>query len=181
MQKMKLDKRILIVIVYVALFLEIFWFTPFQIKKFIHLFSEVGRLRKNIVQFSSQKNYQQNLLSRKKEISREIIELKSKIIAPQDVSALQAYLSRKAKENRLDIEEISPNSPQEYKITSQGKFLALPVDIILEADFHSLARFFGDLEKGDYFLAPKEMEVIGAKPYHRVNLELYALIKEGRW
>ncbi|MCK4810176.1 MAG: type 4a pilus biogenesis protein PilO [Candidatus Omnitrophica bacterium] len=178
-QKIKIDKQLAIIMsIYLLCLIDTFVFVPFQIKNFFSIQSKMQELEKNIEQFRNERSCKEKFISDKERIRKDIFNLENKIITFEDISALQAYISGKAKNNGLEIASITLSPPQNHKTTSKGQFLYAPLKITLESNFHSLGSFFNDFERGDYFLMVKEILIRGGRPYHTVVIDLGAIIKK---
>ena len=92
---------------------------------------------------------------------------------------LSDYISKRAKENNVEILEFITKEPQFYKELSEGKFFYRPLQIGAKAKFHDLALFLNSQERGSYFLETREVRIkkIGS-PYHDFVLLIYALQQE---
>lgn len=179
MQKLKLDKKTCFYLsFYVILAVEAIFIIPYQTKKLINLRFDTAALKKNIAQFNQDINSKEDFIEEKEIIKKHVLSLERKIITFQDISTVSAYISNKAKENAVDIKEISPDKLQSYKTTPEGKFSYLPIKIEAKASFHNLAQFFNALERGGYFLETKELAIKGQPPYYTVSMVVCALLKE---
>lgn len=184
---MKPDKKTIFYFsFYLFLIVDLAILLPVQVAKGIGLGRETGRLKKNVIQFEQDKKAELCFNQQKERLSGEILGLEAKIITAQDVSALSAYVSDKAKEYSVEIVEIAAKkaapaggrkSSGKSK-SSKEAYSRLPLTIDGEAGFHNCAQFLNVLEKGDYFLECKQLVIKEGFPYHSVRLVLDTVLKE---
>lgn len=157
MQTIKLDKKTIIYLAcYAVLILDLVVVLPLQIRKIASLRSKIGELKKNIVDFNNDVAAKDILDAEKKKITElEIPNLAGKIINPQDIFIISAYVTNKAKENDVDILELSHRRPQLYKKTPEGNFFHRPIKISAKARFHDLGKFFECIRKSRLFFRSK--------------------------
>lgn len=179
MQNRKLDKKeVFYFFFYFILIFNLFFILPYGVKKTLDLNSKINNLKSSIFQFNQDIDFKDRFIAERERIRENILNLKSKIISSQDISTISAYLSLKAKENAVDIQEILPREIQPYKTTSEGNFFYLPLKIEAKARFHNLAHFFNALEKGHYLLEIKELIIKEASFYHKVSIVVCALLQK---
>ena len=179
---MKRDKRLGIILsIYIFCVLELALFIPLGIKGVISAHSKTTKLKNSLSQFIKDKGNINNYLLSKEKKRKRILSIKSKIISSQDISEFQAYISDRAKDNHIEIEEIGPYHSKEAEKPVDicgAKFSYQPVKMKLISNYHTLAKFFNDLEKGRYFLTVKEFSIVSGIPYDKVNAEVWAIEKE---
>ncbi|UCC95315.1 MAG: type 4a pilus biogenesis protein PilO [Candidatus Omnitrophota bacterium] len=176
---MKVDSRLVIIaIIAVVFIIDLVWFTPRQIRTFFGMQSEIRGFKEKITQFNKEKSHKHQYIADKLRVEEDIMNLRSLILTSQDIPKLQAYLSRRAKENGVEVEEIRSAPPQIYKTVGESKFFSLPIHMRLVAAFHSVGKFLNAIEGGEYFLIMKKLSMRGSKPYHRVNIDLWVILKE---
>ncbi len=179
MQKFEVDKKTVVLLAfYVFLVIDLVIIVPLQIKKLTSLHSQFLRMQRRIRQYEEDKHLKDTFAARKEKIIFSIEQLKNKIVDSSDIITLSTYISTKAKENAVELEEILPDRMEPYKTTSEGKFYYLPLRIKAKAGFHNLAQFINVLEEGFYFLEVRELEVKENTPYHKVKLVVVAIVKE---
>ena len=178
MQKIKLDEKLEICIFIVFVFLALLvGATPYQVKSYFALGGKIKKLNKNISQIKLDISSQNRYLADKDKINRQIMDLGSRIITSQEVSLIQAYISTKAGENGLEVVEMGSGALIKHRTISKGTFYRAPIRLKLRCGYHNLARFLNELEKADYYLEVRTLTVNSAKPYHKVELEIVALVK----
>ncbi|MCP4653384.1 MAG: type 4a pilus biogenesis protein PilO [Candidatus Omnitrophica bacterium] len=155
-----------------------FVLTPLQLKSIFTLNTKIDDLKENISKTTADINSKQQFISDIKKIKESIASLKGEIIPSQDISTLQAYLSKQAKENNIEIVETGSGMPIVAKIINTERFLYVPISIATQCGFHSLGRFLSEIEKGKYSLKIDSLTISGSKPYHSVSIRLLALVKE---
>ncbi len=185
---MKPDKKTIFYFsFYLFLIVDLMVLLPVQVVKTIGLGRETGRLKKDVIQFEEDKKAELRFNQQKEQLAGEILSLEGKIITAQDVSALSAYVSDKAKEYSVEIVEIAAKKAAPAKgrrsSSAQSKgsgetYSRLPLTIDGEAGFHNCAQFLNVLEKGDYFLECKQLIIREGFPYHSVRLVLDTILKE---
>lgn len=179
MQKIKLDsKTIFYLCFYLFILVEIFLIVPLQFKKIANLNKKSSAIKKKIEQFNKDLTSQGILINDKAVIENSILDLEKKIISSSDAFDVSAYISARAKENAVDIKEITPFNIIDYKTLTCGKFLHLPLKIEAKSSYHNLGKFLSVLDQGDYLFEMKELTVRESTPYHSVNMTLNVLIKE---
>jgi len=179
MQKIKLTKKNYVCLsVYAVCILEIALILPFQFINFGRLFKKVQGLKKKVVQAKESMASKDEMAREKEKTRLDILNLKGKIITSGDISAVLAYISRKAKENSVDVLEITQGRPRAYKTIDKTKFFHLPVRIKAQAAFHNLNKFFNSLEEGYYFLEPGILAIKENISYNTVDITLVLLFKE---
>lgn len=179
MQKLNLDKKILVcIIVYAVLILDLLVVIPLQIGGTLSSGRAARLVRGRIAEYNRDSAARERFVQEKDSLSREIFSLQGKIMSRQDVSLFSAYVSGKAKEYGVDIIEVSAGNQDKYKSTAQGTYYYLPLKIDAESGFHNLAQFFNALERGGYYLNIEEMTVKAEAPYHKVRLVISTLLKE---
>jgi len=179
MQKVRLDKKAIISIVVYAIFLiEILFIAPIQIKRFSSLHSKVRDLRKKVTQAKNDLNSKDKFIQDKEKIKLDIVELESGFIASGDISSVLSFISRKAKENAVDVLEITQSSTKLYTKIGSAKIYSLPIKVKAQAGFHNLSQYLNALQDGYYFLSVDELFIKGNSPYHKAMFVLTALFKE---
>jgi Tfp pilus assembly protein PilO len=182
MQKLTLDKRTIIYIgCALVLLIDLVFIIPLQIRTVVRLRSNIGALKKTI------KDYEQdtaNLTQLKNE--RDMITnihipgYIGRIIKPQEIFMLTDYISRKAKENNIEILEIITKEPKVLKKISDGSFFSRPIEVNLKGRFHDVATLLNALEQGSYFLETKELAIkeVGVSSVHTFRMVVYAIQQE---
>lgn len=179
MRTFAVDKRTVVCFsVYFIAIVEIALILPCQIKGYVRLRSQSTALNEKISHFNRDVESEGAFLEEKENAGVDIFNIEAKMITSQDISTVSAYISKKAKENNVNISQIIPAALQEYKKTSEGTFSYLPLRIDARAGFHSLAQFLNVLEVGEYFLHTKKLAIQGDKPYHQVDFVIDILVKE---
>jgi hypothetical protein len=180
MQKLKLNKKIIIYIsFYAILALDLAVVVPLQVYKIIRVKAQASDFKKKITFFERETALEVSLFDEKIRINKEITDKENKIASQGDTSAISVFLSNKAKETNFDAQEIILGKLQETKtVSTGGKFFYLPVRITGRAGFHNLAQFVNALETGPYSLQVKEFSIKEAKPYHIIDISLAALLRE---
>jgi len=179
MQGFKLDRKtIFYCVCYAVVIVNLSLIIPFQLKKLFDIHSQTGDLKKKVGQFKVDLASQDILLAEKNQIKYvKIPEIKSQIIGSQDIFVVSAYISGKAKDNKIDVVEIVPQNAQDYKTISEGAYFLRPIKIRANAKFHDLVSFLNDLDNSEYFLEVKELKMHEMKPFHDIIMTVYALQK----
>jgi hypothetical protein len=148
-----------------------------QVKNIISLNSKTAELKGKIEKFEQGTKQQDKISEEKTKIITDITAMESRVATSQDTSAITAYISSQAKENFVEILEVTPEAITPYKKNADGQFLKLPLRIEARASYHNLGKFLSRLESGGYFIEAKEMVIRAGQSVHEVSLILNALIK----
>ena len=179
MRQFRIEKKLILYIAFYLVFIiDLALVLPYQVKKVLSVHSENKTLGKKINQFKREDNLQAKFIDEQETVEVEMINLASQILAPDDISAISAYISDKAKTNAVELLEISPGEMQEHETNSEGKFSYLPLNIRVNSGFHNLAQFVNSLERGKYFLKIEKLRIREETPYHKVEISVNALVKE---
>lgn len=179
MQKLKVDKKTIFYLsFYAVLIINFLIIVPFQVKKFSQARVRLVSTTKELIQFEKDSATGPYLVEEKEALLSDILTLEEKIITAQDISAISADISNKAKEYGVKIIEISSATHEKYRKTSQEEYFYLPITINAEAPFHNSALFLNALERGRYFLEINELAIQESAPYHSVRIVLNTLLKE---
>ncbi|MFH1767732.1 MAG: type 4a pilus biogenesis protein PilO [Candidatus Omnitrophota bacterium] len=152
--------------------------TPLQIKGLISSIGKIKRLQNNITRAKADIDSKHGVLLEKAQIKKDIEGIDSKIISSQETSALQIYISTKAKENGLEIIEIDSLKTESKDSGKKGKFSYLPIKLEMKGGFHNLGRFFSEIESGEYFFEVKSLFIQTSKPQPNIKIEMAVVIKE---
>jgi Tfp pilus assembly protein PilO len=179
MQKINFNKKFIFYLcVYAVVILEIIVVVPLQIKQVVNINTKIAELKKKTAQFNRDLSLKETAIQEKNKMQEYIAAMEGRIATAQDTFTISAYISDKAKMCALDIKEIVPGLPVEFKTTPEGKFMLMPFKIQARASYHNLGQFLAALENGGYILAINELSLREALPYHMVTLTVNALVKE---
>ncbi len=180
MQNLKLDKKeIVTIIIYVFCIVELIFIFPFQIKKLSSLGSKVKDFKKKIKEVKRDIKSKNEFINTIEKIKLDIVNLDSKIITAGEISSVLAFISHKAKENMVDLLEISQIQPKLYKKIEKAKIFSLPLILKAQASFHNICRFLNILQQSYYFLEIKKLSIKSTNsPYHEVEFKAVTLLKE---
>ncbi len=176
---MKKNKLILVLgVLAVILLVDVFVFLPSQ-------FSILGKISKEIKEKKSAlKNLEidlknkPNLLRQKELMIKNIEEFKKKFLSRGDVNLVMAEIDDVSQKMGLDVPVLRPQPLEEIKKTSWGRFYSLPIVLNLNAGYHKLAQFLNRLEKLDFYLGVKELEIKGAFPNTSAEILLWGIVRE---
>ncbi|MCM8774147.1 MAG: type 4a pilus biogenesis protein PilO [Candidatus Omnitrophica bacterium] len=171
-----MDRKKIILAIFVFFILDLLVIFPFQIKCFVNLFRDTGNLKRKISLFKQELN-SPDLFREQTSLKQDIERLQSKIIVLQDISTVLTYISRTAKANNVEIQEISAGLPKEFTKIGENSFYHVPINIEAQANFHDLAWFMNTVEEGKYFIEVKELNIQKGNPYHRVKMSLILVMK----
>jgi len=179
MQNIKLNKKEIIALaIYVFCIIEIVFIFPIQIKKFTSLHSKVKDLSEKLKEAKRDLDSKDAFINAKEKLKLDIVNLDSKIITSADISSVSAFISRKAKENSVELSEIIQSPPKFYKKTEKAKFFYLPIKVKAKGYFHNICHLLNELGEGYYFLETKELTIKSNTPYHDIVFEVVTLLKE---
>jgi Tfp pilus assembly protein PilO len=177
MPQMKLDNKFGMFLLFYIGFVVLALIIPVQVGNIFSVNAKTAELKGKIEKFQQGMKQQDQLSQEKLKISEEITEMENRVATSQDVSAITAYISSQAKENSVEIIEVTPQPIVSYKKTADGQFSKLPLKIEARASYHSLGKFLNRLETGGYFIEAKAMIIKAGQPVNEVSLILNALIK----
>jgi len=89
-----------------------------------------------------------------------------------------AKIDEISREMGLDISLLRPQSLKEIKKTPKGRFCSLPIVLSLNTGYHKLAQFLNKLEKLDFYLEVKKLEIKGDFPDTKVEMLLWGIVRE---
>jgi len=179
MQKLILNKKDIICVgIYVLLAFDLLLVVPLQIRSVLGNNVSLHKVKVRISQYNRDKADGDDFLKEKERLSRDILSLQGRIIPRRDVSSVSAYISSKAKDNNVDIFEVTAGTEEEYKNSGGNRYYYLPLKIEAESGYHDLGRFLNALSMGEYYLDTEEILVQGNAPYHKTGLIISILLKE---
>ena len=179
MQNIKLDKKeIISLVIYGICLVEIFFIIPVQVKNFSSLHHKMSVLKKKVIQAKKGFSSKDEFINDKEKIKMDIVNLESSFATSQDISAVLAFISRRAKENVVDILEVAQSRPKLYKKIAGMKVYSLPIRVKAKAGFHNLCQCLNALQSGFYFLKISSLSIKGNSLYHEVRFVVTALFKE---
>ena len=179
MQNIKLNKKeVISLVIYGVCLIEIFLIIPVQVKNFSSLHHKTSVLKKKITQAKKDLLSKDEFANNKEKMKLDIIDLESSLATSQDISAVLAFISRKAKENAVDILEVTQSRPKLYKKIAGMKVYSLPITVRAKAGFHNLCQCLNAFQGGFYFLKIDSLSIKGNSPYHEVKFVVTALFKE---
>jgi len=179
MQNVKLDKKAIVaMVIYGVCIVEILFVIPVQIKNFSSLHHKLSVLKKKVVQAKKDLSSKDEFANNKEKIKLDIVNLESSLATSQDISSVLAFISRKAKENAVDILEVAQASAKPYKKIAGTQIYSLPITVRAKAGFHNLCQFLNVLQSGFYFIKIDSLFIKGNSPYHKVRFVATILFKE---
>ncbi len=179
MQDIKLDRKSVVsLIIYGFCLTEMFLVIPVQVKNFSSLHHKINALKKKVSEAKKDLSSRNEFANDKEKIKLDIADLESSLATSQDISSVLAFISRKAKENAVDILEVTQSSPKLYKKISSMRIYSLPITVKAKAGFHNLSQYLNALQSGFYLLEINGLSIESDSPYHKVKFVVMALFKE---
>ncbi|RKY27576.1 MAG: hypothetical protein DRP61_03905 [Candidatus Omnitrophota bacterium] len=177
---MKKNRLILILgaLVVILLGADIFVFLPSQFSILGKISKEIREKKNALKNLEIALKNKSNLLRQKELMGKNIEEFKKKFLSGEDVNLVMAKIDEISREMGLNIPVLRPQSLEEIKKTPEGRFYSLPIVLNLNAGYHKLAQFLNRLEKLDFYLRVKELEIKGEFPDTRVEMLLWGIVRE---
>ncbi|MCD6539817.1 MAG: type 4a pilus biogenesis protein PilO [Candidatus Omnitrophica bacterium] len=177
---MKKNKLILILgaLVIILLGADVFVFLPSQFSILGKISKEIKEKRGALKNLEIDLKNKSNLLRKKESMDRNIEEFKKKFLFRGDVNLVMAKIDEISREMGLDISLLRPQSLKEIKKTPKGRFCSLPIVLSLNTGYHKLAQFLNKLEKLDFYLEVKKLEIKGDFPDTKVEMLLWGIVRE---
>lgn len=177
MQKIRLDsvtRRCLYF--YAALIIMGMVVLPYQLMKFQSLSRNSKLIKQQISNFEKELLNKDKLISERQRLEIESKNLKDKVRNINDVAAIAAYIAQVAQTQSVEIIEIVPQAPLDKKVNLKDNLVTVTFSIEANARYHNLARFLNALEKGEYFLELKQINLKEVEKVSRARIVLETLL-----
>lgn len=179
MQKINLDKKIIVFLVLSGfLLVELFVLLPGEIKTISRLNKKINTAVENLKLIEEDWPNKENYLIRKEKLAKEISDMRSRVVAPQEESKAFSFISANSRNFSVTISSLSPGELQDYTLTGLGEFKVLPINVKAESQFHNLLEFLEYLQGSKYLFGVKELEISSGSSSNTINMTLCCLIEK---
>jgi len=169
---------ILFLILAVFLLCDCIFFLPFQISKFKAAGDQSAVIKGKLETLKRDIKNKDSLMEQQQSLENKLRDIETRFLRKGDAALIISEINRISKEIGLDIANIRPYREQEIDKKGDISFYYLPVDLKFNTGFHKLGEFLNRVEKLDFSLKLRRLEIKGEYPELSVEMQICGIVRE---
>ena len=119
-----------------------------------------------------------NYESEKQAVEVKLADLQGRFLSKDDSTLIMSEINRLAKQANLEVTRFRPGKLQEISKHGYINFYYLPVDMTIKTSYHRMGQFLNKLEKLDFSMELRELNIKGDFPETVVNMQICGVVRE---
>jgi Tfp pilus assembly protein PilO len=161
-----------------SILVDFFFILPSQISNSRHIAKQLKETRAQLANLDKDIQNRANFQAEKQAVEAKLADLQGRFLSKDDSTLIMSEINRLAKQANLEVLSFRPQALQEISQRGHIKFHYLPVTLQIKTGYHRLGEFLNKLEKLDFSMELRELNIRGEFPDTTVTMQICGVVRE---